>query len=397
MATVKEIDQNEAQLRELGYDPAAPPEQALSTLRALRGTPSATDAAIARALGRIESADAAATLAEMEIGASGGPRREIRRALFRLRQRGIEPARAATEAASAPRTVPTAESGMSALLSPVDADGVSVAWLLKPRSGGGIRRLAGFVSETAGLLGASLTTISRKELRAERAALEQRAGVKLIEIDGKLGDFILCDAYRHTPEANRAHIGDFFASRAELTASAPPTDLAHPIYDEFAAEAVGEPSVELLREAEIGGWRLSATQVKPFANEVTEVEQSVLVVSRVQQDERINTVVERALGELLAGDNARRLRRHLEDSGIYFARTGKRAQAGWAAAAAAKIRDGAELRRIPFFVNFMRAQLGALLVEKQEQEKRETRLIMTPAEAMRAQQAAAARARQRMR
>jgi hypothetical protein len=396
MATVKEIDQNEAQLRELGYDPAAPPERAFATLRALRGTPGATDAAIARALGKIESADSAATLAEMEIGSSGGARREIRRALFRLRQHGIEPARAATEAASAP-AVPSADSGMSALLSPVDADGVSVVWLVKPRSGGGIRRLAGFVSESAGLLGASLTTVSRKELRAERAALEQRAGVKLIEIDGKLGDYILCDAYRHTSEANRVHIGDFFASRAELTASAPPTDLAHPIYDEFAAEAAGEPSVELLREPEIGGWRLSAAQVKPFADEVTEAEQSVLVVSRVQQDERINTVVERALGELLAGDNARRLRRHLEDSGIYFARTGKRTQAGWAAAAAAKIRDAVELRRIPFFVNFMRAQLGALLVEKQEQEKRETRLIMTPAEAMRAQQAAAARARQRMR
>src|SRR5229473_7048230 len=154
MATVKEIDQNEAQLRELGFDPAAPPEQALATLRAMRRTPGAT-AAIARALGKIESADSAATLAEMEMGASGAPRREIRRALFRLRQRGIEPARAATEAASAPRTVGAAESGMSALLSPVDAEGVSVVWLLKPRSGGGIRRLAGFVSEAAGLLGAA--------------------------------------------------------------------------------------------------------------------------------------------------------------------------------------------------------------------------------------------------
>ena len=397
MATVKEIDQNEAQLRELGFDPAAPPEQALATLRALRRTPGATDAAIARALGKIESADSAATLAEMEMGASGAPRREIRRALFRLRQRGIEPARAAIEAASAPRAVGAAASVMNALLSPVDAEGVSVVWLLKPRAGGGIRRLAGFVSETAGLLGASLTTVSRKELRAERAAIEQRAGVKLIETDWKLGDYILCDAYRHTPEANRAHIGDFFASRAELTASAPPADLAHPIYDEFAAEAAGEPSVELLREPEVGAWRLSAAQVKPFADEVTNVEQSVLVVSRVQQDERINTVVEHALGELVAGDNARRLRRHLEDTALYFARTGKRSQAGWAAAAAAKIRDSAELRRIPFFVNFMRAQLGALLVEKQEQEKRETRLIMTPAEAMHARQAAAARARQRMR
>src|SRR6266481_2770688 len=186
MATVKEIDQNEAQLRELGFDPAAPPEQALATLRALRRTPGATDAAIARALGKIESADSAATLAEMEMGASGAPRREIRRALFRLRQRGIEPARAAIEAASAPRAVGAAASVMNALLSPVDAEGVSVVWLLKPRAGGGIRRLAGFVSETAGLLGASLTTVSRKELRAERAAIEQRAGVRSEEHTSEL-------------------------------------------------------------------------------------------------------------------------------------------------------------------------------------------------------------------
>ena len=103
----------------------------------------------------------------------------------------------------------------------------------------------------------------------------------------------------------------------------------------------------------------------------------------------------RALGELIQGDNARRLRRHLEDTGYFFARTGKRAQAGWAAAAAAKLRDGTDLRHVAFFQIFMRTQLGAILAEQQEQAQQEPRLIMTPAEAMRARQAAQARMRGR--
>jgi hypothetical protein len=117
------------------------------------------------------------------------------------------------------------------------------------------------------------------------------------------------------------------------------------------------------------------------------------VLSQAQQQERVITVVERALAELVTGSEAVRLRRHLEDTAYIFARTGKRQEAAWGAAAAAKIRDGADLKRFPFFQNFMRAQLGAMLAERQEEERQETRLIMTPAEAMRARQQAQARMR----
>jgi hypothetical protein len=80
------------------------------------------------------------------------------------------------------------------------------------------------------------------------------------------------------------------------------------------------------------------------------------------------------------------VRRRLEDMGYYMARSGRREAAGWAAAAAARLRDGADARRIPFFQALMRAQLGAVFAQAQEREREEPRLIMTPAEAMRAQQ-----------
>lgn len=399
MATAKEISAKEiagedVKLRESGFDAAAAPAEAVAKLESMRGAAGVTDAAIARALGTIATVESAALLARMEEHASGAGRREIRRALFKLRQRGIEAPQAEPHP---PETLaPTAaEAGLSALLSPADADGARVVWIMKSRPGAGLKRLWGLVSERDGLFGVTLTPLTRKEFRQERAELERRAGVPMVEADWRVADFILCDAYRRTPDSHRGEVGHFFALRTELIAQSPPSDLQHPVYDEFAAEIAKEPSAELMNEPEIAAWKIAPAAVKSYADEVANLRNSVIVLNRMQQEERVLAVVERAIAELLGGEIGTRLRRHLEDTAYYFARTGRRAQAAWAAAAAARLRDGADLKRVAFFQAFMRAQLGAILAEEERHEREEPRLIMTPAEAMRAQQAA--RARQRMR
>src|SRR5579872_6491050 len=87
---------HEQSLTELGIDPSDP-EQAVEKLRSLRTEANADQGKIAAAAGQIAIPAAARLLTEMEAGASGALRREIRRALFRLRQHGIEvsPARPA--------------------------------------------------------------------------------------------------------------------------------------------------------------------------------------------------------------------------------------------------------------------------------------------------------------
>jgi hypothetical protein len=401
MASVKEISATDiagkaAMLREAGFDPAATPADAIAKLEALRGAPGVSDAAIVRALATIATAESAAMLLRMETHAAGALRREIRRALFKLRQRGIE----APPDEALMRDVPLAsasasELGLSALLSPADAEGARVIWIMKARPGAGLKRLWGLVSERDGLFGITLTPLNRKELRRERADLERRAGVAFIDADWRVADFILCDAWRRTPESHRGEVGNFFALRTELIAQSPPIDLKHPVYDEFAAELAHEPSPELMKEPEVAAWPIAPATVKPYADEIADLRNSVIVLSRIQQEERVVTVVERAIAELLAGEIGTRLRRHLEDTAYYFARTGRGPQAAWAAAAATRLRDGADLKRVAFFQTFMRAQLGALIAEEEQHQRAETRLIMTPAEAMRAQQAARARQRRR--
>jgi hypothetical protein len=383
-----DVEHEDAKLREAGFDPAASPVEALARLDELRAAPGVSAVAIARALGAIASAESVAMLAEMEAGASGALRREVRRALFRLRQRGIAPAVGAGGAAAParPAAEPPAEPGLSAFFSPVDGDGARVIWLLKQRRGGGIARLWGLLADGEGLINVALSELSRRELRAERAEMERRAGVTMVEGDARLADFVLCEAFRRTPAEKRAPVGNFLTLRTEIVGLPPPTTIVHPIYAEMASALTDEPAADLLKEPDVAAWKFPPAEIKSYVDEIKSIQESVLVLNRVQQEERINVIVERAVGELVGGERAAAVRRRLEDMGYYMARSGRREAAGWAAAAAARLRDGADPRRIPFFQALMRAQLGAVFAQAQEREREEPRLIMTPAEAMRAQQ-----------
>ena len=387
------IEREDASLRAAGFDPAAPPAEAIVRLRELRGASGVNANAIARALGAIASADAAAMLAAMETGASGALRREIRRALFRLRQRGITAAAAAAPASGQPAASPPVAPRVSALFSPIDPDGARIVWLLKERRGGGVARLWALLADAEGLINVALSELSRRELRSERAEMERRAGVAMVEGNAGLADYILCEAFRRTPPDKRSRVGNFLTLRTEIVGTPPPVELVHPIYAEMASVLDREPPPDLLKEPEITGWKFPPDQLKPYFDEIKSIQESVLVLNRVQQEERINLVVERAVGELLRGERAEAVRRRLEDVAYYMARNGRREAAQWAAAAAARLRDGADASRVPFFRALVRTQLGAVFAEEQERAREEPRLIMTPAEAMRAQQQARPRRR----
>ncbi len=388
----KNLDPNDARLHELGFDPAAPAVERIAKLRELHARADAADLAIARALGEIADPAAGELLVEMEASASGALRREIRRGIFKLRQHGIEVRE--PEAKRAVAAAPT-EAGLTALISPIDPEGAQIVWMVKARPRGGLVRLWGLVSETQGLAGVQNHALTRRELKAQQEELEQQAGVKLIEVEPRLADFILCDAYRRTPESRRLNVGSFYAMRTEVTGAPLPTQLSHPIYADFAQQAAEEPSIDLLKELEVQAFQIPPKELEPYLDEVNRAQESVLVVSRSSQEDRIMGAVEKAITELLTGERAERLRRRLEDTGLYFAKTGRRQQAGWAAAAAARIRDGADLKKVPFFRSLVQTQLGAMMAQEAERKREEPRLIMTPAEALRAQEEARARAQRR--
>jgi hypothetical protein len=391
LSNSRETDPDDTKLIEAGFDPSVPPADAIAKLRELKGNTGVADAAIARALGNIADKSAAVMLTEMEIGAAGALRREVRRSLYKLKQHGVDIPSASTQAATTTHDTDVEK----AMLSPIDGEGARIVWIFKPRAQGGVLRMWALISEADGLVGAQNTSLSRRELKSEREELERRAQVNLVDADWRVADFIVCEAWRNTPASRRGQVGNFLTLRAQLIASPPPTELLHPVYAELAAEVAAEPSVELLKEPELLEWRLPDAQLKPYVDEIAEAGESVIVLSPVHKQERVNGVIDRATAELLTGDNGRRVRRRLEDIAYYLARVGRRAQAGWAAAAAARLRDGIDVTKVLFFQAFVRTQLGTVAAAEQQKADEEPRLIMTPAEAMRAREAREARTRRR--
>ncbi|HXN85297.1 MAG TPA: hypothetical protein VN867_04455, partial [Candidatus Binataceae bacterium] len=193
MASPKAIKKSEINLHDLGFDPAAPVPDRIAKLRALRGKTANIDLAIAKALGDISDLAAGEMLVEMEADATGALRREIRRAIYKLRQHDVEVREPeATTKPTAPATA--SEAGLTAFMSPIDAEGAQIIWMVKARARGGIVRLWGLVSETSGLVGLQNHALTRRELKSQHEELEKQAGIKLVEIDPQLADFILCDA-----------------------------------------------------------------------------------------------------------------------------------------------------------------------------------------------------------
>ena len=305
--------------------------------------------------------------------------------LYKLKQHGIDAP--SPPAATAIPDRGTERTEINAMLSPIDSEGARIVWIVKPRMQGGLLRMWALISEHEGLVGAQNTRLSRRELNSEREELERRAQVKLVDADWRVADFIACEAWRNTPESRRGQVGNFLALRSELIASPPPTELVHPVYAELAAEAAAEPSVELLKEPEFLEWRLPDDLLKRYVDEINEAGESVIVLSPVHKQERVNAVIDRATAELLSGAHGKRIQRRLEDIAYYLARVGRREQAGWAAAAAARLRDGIDVTKVLFFQAFIRTQLGTVAAAEQQKAEEEPRLIMTPAEAMRAREA----------
>ncbi|HLH78130.1 MAG TPA: hypothetical protein VKV28_15105 [Candidatus Binataceae bacterium] len=360
-------------------DLPAEPRAALARLRELWNAGQSPIAELADAAGAIAQPEAAELLFEMEASTAGAQRREIRRALFRLRQKGV-----AVDKAPQQPVAGAIAGECSAWISQIDPQGEQLVWMAKGRATGGMACMWGAVSESVGLTLIRAEHESRREMRAQLAKLNGAMPEPMVEADWSLADFILAEAYRRTPEDKRREVGNYLVLRAELIEAAPPAQFEHPIYREFAATLAQAPAPQLLEQhPELVGLLLTKEAMSPFVAEVEEIRQSPLVLNRFQQQERIEVVVAGALASLGEGEPHRRLLRRLENLAYRRARRGEQASASILASAAARLRERSHSQDA-FFLKLVRHALGAALTDQQEEAAQEPRLIMTPAEAMRA-------------
>jgi len=161
-----------ATLAALGIDAEALAEGRLAADALLPHATGDDAGRVLAAIGELGTAGAAAALVALEPRVAGGTRRELRRALYRLRQRGVAiPAAPAAE--EAPRVQP--EGDVEAFVSAHDAAGDRLLWLVRRQSGGGSLVVAAQANEPGGLRDVQVVDMTRKQMASFRKSVRSLA------------------------------------------------------------------------------------------------------------------------------------------------------------------------------------------------------------------------------
>jgi hypothetical protein len=370
----------ERRLAEWGLGPTA----TAAELAGAVNRDAAADVAIAHRLGAIASAESAELLLRLErTAADKHVRKEAKRALYRLEQRGVhlpEPAAPPTPVAAPP---------IEGYVSPVDGRGDQLVWLLKPQPGG-VAHLFAVINDPEGLREAALNTVTRKALKSVRAELERKHELRLVEVDWRYADFLVHRAFQWARARGTRMGGDYPALRAQLTRlpapeTMPPSALARVDPAALAAdEALLVQSPGLLEEPEFRTWYLAADELKPYLDELAGVKDSPLVLNRAQQQERFEAIITRAIDTVFGGDARQSWARRLYEMGYYLAVTRRPSRAAQAVAVARALEGGGAAREIPFCAHLVRASLAFFFQAalEQEQEREQTSLVLTPQQAL---------------
>ena len=302
--------------------------------------------------------------------------------LYRFAQRGIAIPAAAPETAARRAPVSTLEG----YLSPVDGRGDRLVWLVRPQHDGGLVVLTGVLNEPAGLREIAVANLARKALRRMERDLETRHRLHMVPADGGYCDALLAEGFTRARAAGTPGVGEYPTYRARLV-STDPAPLGPPLIDRIvdldspAIAGAAARGAALLDEPEFMTWHLERPALASYLVEIAAVRESPLVLSRPQQEERVRSIVARALQEIFSGTAGAAYQRRLEEMAYYLHATGRSEPALTAAATAralaASTRGG---EGITFVEEITRRSFAALLAEDaaRAQAEAESSLLVRP-------------------
>jgi hypothetical protein len=312
--------------------------------RCLAGRPEHAIAA-AQALGTLAVPDAADALETTEArAATKAVRTAARRALYRLRQAGIE------RRPPPPPAPATGATPAEAWVSAVDGTGTRGLWLTLAGPHGERTLLAAVLSEEAGLVDFSAGSLAKKRVEERVRALRAESPLPWVAAPAAWAWATLVDGAARARAAGRTVPAELARWIARVGAPAPERP---PIHASLPAggddPALLERSAALLALPELAGWFLDPGSVASEGVEWLQAHESRLVVSEQVKAERLAALVDRVIEARFDEAARRRWQGRLEEQAYVLLALGRPGDARMAVAVARALADAQHsLRRVPF-------------------------------------------------
>ena len=356
---------------------------AVARLQDLFGKGTEVDLAIAFTLGKIPDPSALNALAALEKAAGEKEvKKEIRRSLFKLSQRGLEiPGPEAPAVTATPLF--THAPDVEAYMSPVDGSGGRLIWIAKPQINRGLQTIQAMVSDREGLQRIGGAQLPRKELRKMAEEIQRQHDITMIAVPWEYADALIYQAYEKAKTLGRGGLENFHELRAVIN-SGKPAEPEHPAYQKVDAGSAREGawrelSRRLLDEPELRYWILDPDWIGPFLAQLEEAQTSRLVLNPIQKEERLAGIVRDAVQAICSGASGPILRRRLEDMALYFNETGRADQARLALAVALQVGEGGPgPLDVSFLTGLVQKSIAFYLSQEKARAEEEPSLIIKP-------------------
>jgi len=349
------------------------------------GQDPAADVALAALLGDYPTPEAAQMLVAWENKTDDkGLRRQIHRSLYKLSQKGVPIERPVQEPIR-PVLAPIEPEGH---LSSMDGHGDRLVWLTKPKIGGGLHYLSALVNEPGGMRYVEGAEVTRKGFRMMRQDLSDRHQITMLEVPWRYCDALMHEGYERAQAHDGKEVEAYPALRSHLIATpAQPVEVPLPAALDSETIAADESllatSVQLFEEPQVQRWLLDHDQAHVYIDQITQAQESPLVLNRYQQQDRIQTIMEKASAEIFSAENGPSYARRLEEVTLHLVAGGRLEAAKRALAVALALRRSERGGKgIPFCEELVRQSIAMHYHEEKQQEQEETQgsLIMKPAE-----------------
>jgi len=350
----------------------APRDEAVACLAALEATLAGGElpalarvspAALDEALRQLARQHGAATVPLLERLAARAAdkehRRAARRALYRLEQSGVRPARARAAAPVRPVVTRAAEHPVRAWLSGIDGSGSRAAWILfEGGLGGGFRLCSLILNDEVGIMDAAGGPIARKRLEAELRGLRENQKLPWVEVDGGRACALVADALARHEQLGTVPPPEFARWRrlfGEVKPRETRADAGTVTAGSRPDPALVERSASLLELPELMGWFVDPARVQHEALALLQARESRLVVSEQVKAEREVSIVDGVIETQLPAAARRRWAGRLREMADIFAMTDRAEPAAIARATAAALGD---LEQPATGIPFVRALAG---------------------------------------
>jgi hypothetical protein len=334
-----------AVLRDSGLALDAAGQDHVSKLKTEFGKGRDTDLAVIFSLGKIFDPAALDALGEIDRGTSDKElKKEIKRALFKLSQKGLTAPEEKSDVAKTAAPLFRAEPEIEAYMSAVDGGGGRLIWIAKPQPSHGLQVIQAMLHDREGLLRFGGMHMRRKELRKMADEIKEQHEVSMIPVPWQFADQIVYEGYEKARARGQSGLENFHEIRSIL-GTGKPKETAHPIYQRLNAEQIRdgawrEQSRRLLDEPELRYWILTDQWVQAFLPQLQEAQMSRLVLNPLQKEERFNAIVRDAVKALCGGENGAAFKRRMEDMALYFFETNRVDQAMLSLAVALQVGEG---------------------------------------------------------